>query len=181
MGGAGTTEERVFNFWLIKIKVKYSIQEVNPGPGRYDPSLKFAKKREPTYYFGEKLKSNSLMNQTGTSDKVGPATYDIFKKVGDDPKNQIELPKYTSIHQVPPHWRIPQAKRAGLEFKTWTVDETYYDYKSCDTQIDSRKKSETKVSFGKSTRDKEEKTRGIYPAHMSKQPTKIRLPHPKFY
>ena len=61
----------------------------------------------------------------------------------------------------------------------------WYDFilinRSCNTQIESRKRSEPIVAIGKSTRDKESKTRGIYACHMSKQPTRIRIEHPKIY
>ena len=64
---------------FILIKVKYGILEVNPGPGRYDPNIKPVKAKAPTYFFGEKMKTNSLMNMTGTNEQVGPATYGIGK------------------------------------------------------------------------------------------------------
>jgi hypothetical protein len=41
----------------------------------------------------------------------------------------------------------------------------------------TQKKSEPQLSMGKSSRDKEKKL-GMFPSMMSKQPTKIRLPHP---
>lgn len=43
----------------------------------------------------------------------------------------------------------------------------------------SKKKSETKVNFGKADRDKDKKL-GMFPSMMSKQPTKIHIDHPKF-
>ena len=50
---------------------------MNPGPGRYDPNIKPTREKAPTYFFGEKMKTNSLMNMTGTNEQVGPATYGI--------------------------------------------------------------------------------------------------------
>jgi hypothetical protein len=35
------------------------------------------REKAPTYYFGEKMKSNALMNMTGTNEQVGPATYPV--------------------------------------------------------------------------------------------------------
>jgi hypothetical protein len=45
-------------------------------------------------------------------------------------------------------------------------------------QVQSRKSTEPRVSVGKSTRDKDRKL-GMFPSMMSKQPTKISIPHPK--
>jgi hypothetical protein len=41
------------------------------------------------------------------------------------------------------------------------------------------KKSEPKISFGKSDRNKQAKV-GLFPSTMSKQPTRVRIEHPKF-
>jgi len=45
----------------------------------------------------------------------------------------------------------------------------------------SAKTSEPVISIGKAKRDKESKIKGMFPVHMSKQPTKIRIEHPSIY
>lgn len=97
--------------------MKNEFLEVNPGPGRYDPNIKLTREHAPTYFFGEKTKSNALMNQTSTNEMVSPTSY------------PIERAAKTSVHYNPPKWGLPKAARRGLEYKSWTVDETYYVYK----------------------------------------------------
>ena len=40
------------------------------------------------------------------------------------------------------------------------------------------KKSEPKISFGKANRNKQSKV-GMFPTSMSKQPSRVRIEHPK--
>jgi hypothetical protein len=53
-------------------------------------------------------------------------------------------------------------------------------FRSVGRQTYSRKRSEPILSLGKEHRDSRQKT-GLFPQHMSKQATKIRIEHPKFY
>jgi hypothetical protein len=50
--------------------------------------------------------------------------------------------------------------------------------RSVGSQVMTGKKSEPQLSMGKSSRDKELKL-GMFPSMMSKQATRISLPHPK--
>jgi hypothetical protein len=63
--------------------------------------------------------------------------------------------------------------------KVWTKNETYATPSSVGDQHYSRKITEPKVSFGKATREKTKKL-GMFPTMMSKQPTRVRIEHPKF-
>lgn len=52
-------------------------------------------------------------------------------------------------------------------------------FRSVGNQIMTQKKSEPILSMGKAGREKDKKL-GMFPSMMSKQPTKIRIDHPKF-
>lgn len=151
----------------LEPRVKYDFREGVPGPGRYEPNIKAVKPSDPCYYIGEKVSSLSLKLLTGTGTVVGPGKYDVEKS------------KLTSIHKNLPIWSIGKDKRKGLYNKTWTKNETYELYSSVGKQIRTHKRSEAEIKMGKSTRDGE-KQRGVFPQMMDRQPTKIRLPVPKF-
>ena len=51
-------------------------------------------------------------------------------------------------------------------------------FRSVGNQIITHKKTEPQINVGKSTRENQKKL-GIFPAMMSKQPTSIRIEHPK--
>jgi len=110
---------------------------------------------------------NSLNLLVGTNEIVGPGAY------------KVEKAGFTSIHEVPPKFTMPKGKRKGLDNKVWTKNETYYQYQSCNPQVDSRKTSMPNLTFSKADRDKHKKT-GMFPSTMSKMPTKVRIEHPKF-
>lgn len=93
--------------------------------------------------------------------------------------NEVKRNKYTSIHQDPPIWSIGKDKRKGLFNKTWTKNETYEIYSSMGDQVRNYRTSEPKINIGKSTRDIE-KHRGIFPSTMSRIPSKVCIPLPKF-
>jgi len=147
-------------------RIKYDLRENAPGPGRYEPEVKFVKPKTPFYYFGEKTELNSLKLLVGTNDTVGPGSY------------KVEKASKTSIHQNPPSYTLQKAERRGLNNKVWTKTETYYMYSSCYNQVDSNKLTMPKINFGKSDRAKSAKC-GIFRSHMSKQPTRVRIDHPK--
>lgn len=128
--------------------------------------MKPVKPKAPAYYLGEKTNFNSLNLLIGTNEIVAPGEYEVLTA------------KKTSKHINPPVFSIGKAERQGLNNKTWTKNETYHIYSSVGTQVMTQKTSEPALSMGKSTRDKIRKT-GMFPSHMSKQPTKISLPHPK--
>ena len=53
---------------------------------------------------------------TGTNTIVGPGTYNVIES------------KKTSKHQDAPNWTVGKDKRKGLNYKTWTKNETYELY-----------------------------------------------------
>ena len=136
-----------------------------PGPGNYNPILKQVKKRPPSYFLGEKNSELSIKLMVGTNDKVGPGSY-------------VTEGKFTSKHQLSPHWKMPVSKRRPLSSKPVAKTETYYLYSAIGDQVMSNKKTEVKNSIGKEKKDKQN-IRGIFPAHMSFKPASIALPHPK--
>lgn len=157
VGGAFGTEARM----------RPNIIEGTPGPGRYEPNLTQTRPRNLAYIFGEKTSSLSLRLLTGTNDQVGPGKYPVEKS------------KYTSIHKTLPVWGFGKEKRNGLLNKVWTKTETYEKYSSVCDQIRTHKRSEPKISFTKSSREKE-KIRGVFANTLENSPTRIRIPLPKF-
>lgn len=100
----------------LEPRIKYDFREGVPGPGRYEPDIKPVKPKQPAYYLGEKTNFNSLKILTGTNEIVGPGQYDV------------RAAKKTSKHTDPPQWTIGRDKRKGLNYKTWTKNETYHLY-----------------------------------------------------
>jgi hypothetical protein len=150
----------------LEPRIKYDFREGVPGPGRYEPDIKPIKNKAPAYYLGEKSNNNVLNLQIGTNEIVGPGKYDV------------EQSKKTSRHTDSPKWTVGKDKRKGLNYKTWTKNETYHLYSSVGAQIMSKKTTEPQVSLGKASRDKDRKL-GMFPSMMSKQPTRVRIDHPK--
>jgi len=62
--------------------------------------------------------------------------------------------------------------------RVWTKNETYAVISSVGDQAMSKKTTEPKIKIGKSTRESTKKL-GMFPSTMSKQPTRIRIEHPK--
>lgn len=62
--------------------------------------------------------------------------------------------------------------------RVWTKNETYAVVSSVGDQHQSKKITEPRVKIGKATRDKTKKL-GMFPTMMSKQPTRVRIDHPK--
>ncbi len=108
-----------------------------------------------------------LKLNVGTNNQIGPGAY--------KPENS----KKTSRHLEYPHWTLPKSIRKGLGLKVWTKMETYSIESSVGVQKTSKKTTEPRVKFGKTTREKAKKL-GMFPTMMSKQPTRIRIDHPKF-
>jgi hypothetical protein len=52
----------------------------------------------------------------GTNELVGPGKY------------EVESSKKTSKHKDSPKWTIGKDKRKGLNYRTWTKNETYHLY-----------------------------------------------------
>ncbi len=102
----------------------------------------------------------------GTNNLIGPGAY------------KPEDSKKPSNHANFPKWTIGDSKRKGLNLKVWTEQETYAVISSVGNQAMSRKKTEPMVKMGKSTRDTVKKL-GMFPTMMSKQPTRVRIEHPK--
>ena len=73
---------------------------------------------------------------------------------------------------------MPRSIRKGLNLKIWTKNETYATPSSVGDQTLSKKTTEPRVKIGKATREKVKKL-GMFPSMMSKQPTRIRIDHPK--
>jgi Sperm-tail PG-rich repeat len=124
------------------------------------------KKKAPAYFLGEKSNKDCLELHVGTNDLIGPGAY------------KPEESKKPSKHTDSPKWTIGKSKRKGLNLKVWTKNETYAVVSSVGDQAVSRKKTEPKIKMGKSTRDTDKKL-GMFPSMMSKQPTRIRIEHPK--
>ena len=151
----------------LEPRVKYDFRQTTPGPGRYDPSLKFTRPKTPCYFIAERTQASSVKLQTGTNSNVGPGKY------------RVESAKFTSKHRIFPTYSIGKTKRAPLYNSNWTKNETYWLYSSMGNQVQSKKKTEEQVKIGKSTRDRE-KLRGTFKSMMERQPTTIRIPMPKF-
>ena len=151
----------------LEPKIKYDYRENSPGPGRYEPSFYLTKPRGFNYVFGEKLGSFSIKNMCSTNEMVGPSSY------------KVEQCKHNSRHRDFPTWSFGKGERKGLFNKTWTKNETYEIYSSMGDQVRNYRTSEPKINIGKSTRDIE-KHRGIFPSTMSRIPSKVCIPLPKF-
>jgi hypothetical protein len=54
----------------------------------------------------------------------------------------------------------------------------FLNFRSVGNQIMTQKKTEPQINVGKSTRESDRKL-GMFPSTMSKQPTRIRIEHPK--
>ena len=151
----------------LEPKIKYDYRENSPGPGRYEPSMYLTKPRGFHYIFGEKLGSFSFGNKVSTSNMVGPSSY------------KVEQSKHNSKHRDYPVWSFTKDERKGLFNKTWTKNETYEEYSSLGNQVRNYKTSEPIINIGKSTREIE-KHRGYFPSTMSRMPSKVYIPLPKF-
>lgn len=95
---------------------KYDFREHVPGPGRYDPTIKYSKPKSPAYYLGERTNMNSLDLVTGTNEIVGPGSYNTDANIK------------TSKHMEVPRWSIGKDIRKGMNLTTWTKNETYQLY-----------------------------------------------------
>ncbi len=102
----------------------------------------------------------------GTNELIGPGAY------------KPEESKKPSKHTDSPKWTIGKAKRKGLNLRVWTKNETYAVVSSVGGQAESKRKTEPIVNVGKSTRDTNKKL-GMFTSMMSKQPTRVRIDHPK--
>ncbi len=100
----------------LEPRIKHDYREQAPGPGRYEPTIKFSKPKSPSYFLGERTNMNSLDLITGTNEIVGPGTYNTEAKI------------ITSKHVDEPKWTIGRDKRKGMNYKTWTKNETYHLY-----------------------------------------------------
>ena len=123
--------------------------------------------RAYNYVIGEQLDSLTFKILSGTNEVVGPASY------------KVENSKHTSVHRDFPVWSIGKDPRKGLFNRTWTKNETYEIYSSLGDQTRNYRRSEPKINIGKSTRDIE-KHRGFFPSTMSRIPSKVCIPLPKF-
>lgn len=141
------------------------VRAQTPGPDYYNTSnLDKIKKRPPSYYISEKCFPSSLINQSGTSVKVGPGRYSIINKV-------------TSIHKSVPIYSFTKDVKSRRS-KENTKNQSYFMYSSLGKQAMSMKRSENKISVGKESRGNSAK--GVYKAHMSFQPVKVNIPMPSF-
>ena len=102
-----------------------------------------------------------------TNEMVGPSSY------------KVEQTKHNSRHTDFPNWSFGKDRRKGLFNKTWTKNETYEEYSSLGNQVRNYKTSEPIINIGKSTREIE-KHRGYFPSTMSRMPSKVYIPLPKF-
>lgn len=100
----------------LEPRIKYDFREGIPGPGRYEGEIAVIKPKAPAYFLGEKSNFNSLDLVVGTTDLVGPGKY------------AVEKAKLTSKHTDLPQWTVGKDKRKGLNYKTWTKNETYEVY-----------------------------------------------------
>ena len=159
LGGSIGTEPRI----------RYNFREGNPGPGRYDPSLKLTKTKFPSYYLGERTNFNDpMIVHTGNNKNVGPGKYTI------SPSDKLRS-TWTNF----PKYSIGKGNRKPLYNKSWAKNETYYMYSSFGGQIQTRKRTEPRAKEGKSTRFGESK-RGVFRSMMERQPMSIRIAMPKF-
>lgn len=159
------------NFSQLKLfvtnQIKYDFREGNPGPGRYEPDILPIKEKAPAYFLGEKSNIDVLQIVVGTNPQIGPGAY--------RPEDSKKPSNYTEY----PHWTMPKSKRKGLGLKVWTNNETYAMESCVGVQKTSKKTTEPRATFGKTSRDKAKKL-GMFPTMMSKQPTRVRIDHPKF-
>ena len=100
----------------LEPRIKYDYREGVPGPGRYEPDVKNVKKKAPAYFLGEKTNFNSLNLLIGTNENVAPGEYEVLQS------------KNTSKHQNGPIYSFGKDNRKGLNYKTWTKNETYHLY-----------------------------------------------------
>ena len=90
----------------LEPKIKYDFRERSPGPGRYDPIIRLTKPHAYNYIIGEKLKTLTFKNLSGTNEVVGPSSY------------KVENSRHTSIHRDFPVWSIGKDPRKGLFNRT---------------------------------------------------------------
>ena len=124
-------------------RMKPTIEQTTPGPGRYNPSIRFARYHNGSAgYMGIKGRYDSIMPKTGTNADVGPSTYEIG--------NRSQIIKFSHS----PKFTFGNDKRKGLGKKAITKSETYADYSSLGEQIMAPKDSRPQFSFGKAERFK---------------------------
>ena len=119
-------------------------EQVNPGPGRYNPSIHYAKYNNGSAgYMGIKVKTNGIMVPTGThGTDVAPTSYEIGEK--SDVHKFVYSPKYSFGGDV----------RKSLGKTIPTKHETYAVVSSCGEQILAQKDSRPQFTFGKEPRFK---------------------------
>ena len=102
---------------------------------------------------------------------VGPGRY------------RVESAKYTSKHLIPPAYHFGKQERPGIfkgkKGRRDMYSETYEVYSCMGNQTRSKKRTEPRTKFGKSTRDRES-SRGTFNCMMDRQPMKVCIPMPKF-
>ena len=152
-------------------RMPFDKKEKTPGP-QYFPGQKPEVKKPPSYSLGAKreLKGESpLVLCISTPNAIGPARY------------MPEHSAYTSQNKNSVKNSFTKDIRKPLFRKTFDKNQTYETRGSVGTQIDSRKKSEGKCTFGTSGRGNPKAHVGMFRSEMEKaQPTlKAVIPHPQ--
>lgn len=138
-----------------------------PGPD-YDPSLKPEIPNPPKYSFGVRREikgASPIVLMASTPNQVGPGSY-LKLQQGN-----------TSIMPDHPQYSFPKDKKHRPHQVAIQKNQTYDTRSSIGLQCASKNRTMPEISIGKQRRDVKP---GIFKAHMSTQPTQIRIQHPKF-
>ena len=159
-GGAGTLE----------VRDRYNLDELTPGPGRYEPNYDFRSQsvHAPTFALGIKTNFNSSIDpNSGAGKNVAPWTY--------------KLDNYNSLsqHRKFPQFSFQKALRKSPSEKVWTKKESYFIYSSLGEQIMTQKPTLPMHSMTKSSRDDRKKL-GVFKSMMERNPSSVRIQMPKF-
>ena len=142
---------------------------LGPGPA-YNPPHKMNQPRQPMYTMAARRDCGSaLANATSTPKLVGPARYDTISA-----HTQNSERKKAPIHS------FTRASRSDASFRNKAINQTYdTSQQSMGNQLNSRKKTQPRVSMPKSTRVQQSKL-GTFKDMMATRPTTIRIAHPNF-
>lgn len=121
---------------------KHIFEESTPGPGKYQPSIKYARYHNGgAGYMGIKIKSNMTRVPVGTEGtKVGPTSYEIGEQ--SDKYKFAFSPKFSFGNGI----------RKTLGKKIETKNETYAIVSACGEQVNSPKDSRPQFTFSKAKR-----------------------------
>jgi len=142
-------------------------QKATPGP-EYNPNLRPEIPNSLQYSFGARREikgASPLVLMASTPIQVGPGSY-VKLEQGN-----------TSIMPDHPEFSFPKDQKLRYQSGSIQKNQTYDTRSSLGGQISSKNKTMSHISMGKSHRDN---NTGIFKEHMSAQPTKLRISHPRF-